>query len=134
MVTARAFSAQTSIVLGYSFYSIQMNLLSGGPQGLFPPAVYIVDQIFNADHLDMLVNGTPKALPATLDWIISNSTCLTNILPPPNVSVTTAIAKTPLPMNFMSFENLRYSLWTLCSPKHDDDLLEMIGNINDEEQ
>ncbi|XP_066351782.1 wall-associated receptor kinase 2-like [Miscanthus floridulus] len=77
------FCCQTSIVLGYSFYSIQMNLLSGGSQGLLiPPAVYIVDQIFNADPLDMLNNGTPKALPATLDWIISNSTCLTNITAP----------------------------------------------------
>jgi hypothetical protein len=50
------FCCQTSIVLGYSLYSIQMNLLSGGPQGPnIPPAVYIVDQLFNADHLDMVV-------------------------------------------------------------------------------
>jgi hypothetical protein len=67
---------QASIILGYSFYNIQINLIPG-PQ-YFPPSVYIVDQRYNFDA-DMFFGHGPKALPATLDWIINNSTCPTNM-------------------------------------------------------
>ncbi|CAL5005464.1 unnamed protein product [Urochloa decumbens] len=66
---------QASIVLGHSFYIIQMNLLP--PTYGFPLSAYIVDQGFDY-NISMLADGGPQALPATLDWIINNSTCPTN--------------------------------------------------------
>uniref|UniRef100_K3YGG2 Protein kinase domain-containing protein n=1 Tax=Setaria italica TaxID=4555 RepID=K3YGG2_SETIT len=69
---------QASIVLSYSFYNIEINRLKGGLP--FTQSIYIVDRsldytpdmVFSPDH-------SPKALPATLDWIIAkNSTCPTN--------------------------------------------------------
>ncbi|KAJ1269044.1 hypothetical protein BS78_07G180100 [Paspalum vaginatum] len=68
---------QASIVLGYSFYDIQINLLPERQYYYFA-SVYIVDESHNFDN-SMIFEGGPKALPATLDWIISsNSTCPTN--------------------------------------------------------
>ncbi|PVH37133.1 hypothetical protein PAHAL_6G253900 [Panicum hallii] len=66
---------QASIVLGYPFYTIQMKWLPGDIA--LTLAAYIVDQSFDFS-LDMINGKDPKALPATLDWIVSNSTCPTN--------------------------------------------------------
>ncbi|OEL29527.1 Wall-associated receptor kinase 2 [Dichanthelium oligosanthes] len=68
---------QASIVLGYPFYTIQMKCLADMPDSLIL-AAYIVDQSFDVSDMMMFGEEAPKALPATLDWIISNSTCPAN--------------------------------------------------------
>ncbi|CAO2184155.1 unnamed protein product [Urochloa humidicola] len=73
---------QASIILSYSFYNIEINRLQGGLP--FTQSIYIVDHSFNYTP-DMVVGPgrSPKALPATLDWIIAkNSMCPTNTSAP----------------------------------------------------
>nr|CAB3504892.1 unnamed protein product [Digitaria exilis] len=67
---------QVSIVLGYPRYTIQTKWLSEF-QGLPLGAVYISDRSFDYTS-DMMFGIGPKAFPATLDWIINNSTCPAN--------------------------------------------------------
>lgn len=63
---------QANILVGYSFYNIQINRLPGAPP--YPLSLYIVDHGFHYSN-DMIQDPElgPKALPATLDWVISNS-------------------------------------------------------------
>ncbi|RLM60986.1 hypothetical protein C2845_PM14G18180 [Panicum miliaceum] len=73
---------QSSIVLSYSFYNIEINRLEGGLP--FTQSIYIVDRSFTCTP-DMVVGPgrSPKALPATLDWIVAkNSRCPTNTSAP----------------------------------------------------
>ncbi|CAO2169552.1 unnamed protein product [Urochloa humidicola] len=72
---------QANILVGYSFYNIQINRLPGAPP--YALSLYIVDHSFHYsnDIISEVVQG-PKAQPATLDWIINNSTCPTNTSAP----------------------------------------------------
>lgn len=67
---------QADIVLGYDFYDIQINKLNGSVYAL-ASSVYLVDQGFSyTDEMSGVVYGHfPEALPATLDWVISNAGC-----------------------------------------------------------
>jgi hypothetical protein len=64
------------MVLGYSSYTVQIHWISALSSWEFPTSVYIVDQSYNRNDDD------PDLLPATLDWIISTSTCPTNMTAP----------------------------------------------------
>jgi hypothetical protein len=69
---------QASIVLGYSSYTVQIHRISASSGWDFhPTSVYIVDQSYN-----MNVDYPNLLPPATLDWIISTSTCPTNMTAP----------------------------------------------------
>jgi hypothetical protein len=73
---------QASIVLGYPFYTIQMKWLADADILGLPLAAYIVDRSFHSSTDMILGRGRPKALPATLDWIISSSKCRANMTAP----------------------------------------------------
>ncbi|CAO2211391.1 unnamed protein product [Urochloa humidicola] len=72
---------QANIDIGYNFYNIQIHELNSS--FATDGSVYIVDRDFNYTELthqgmplDMV--SPPEAVPATLGWIISNSTCPAN--------------------------------------------------------
>jgi hypothetical protein len=73
----------TNIVLGYSAYNLLGSLYGDGWYIKLSTSAYITDGVFNYSR-DMIIDGNkvPEALPATLDWIISNSTCPTNASAP----------------------------------------------------
>uniref|UniRef100_A0A0E0QI61 Protein kinase domain-containing protein n=1 Tax=Oryza rufipogon TaxID=4529 RepID=A0A0E0QI61_ORYRU len=62
---------QTNIILGYPSYPIQMKVLEGKHLPIL--FVYMIDQGFNFS-MDVFFGKHPRGLPASLDWIISNST------------------------------------------------------------
>ncbi|XP_039845544.1 wall-associated receptor kinase 2-like [Panicum virgatum] len=72
----------TSIALGYSAYNLHGSQHGDQLYYKLSTSAYITDGVFNYSR-DM-INGdnVPEALPATLDWIISSSTCPTNASAP----------------------------------------------------
>ncbi|TVU05256.1 hypothetical protein EJB05_48414, partial [Eragrostis curvula] len=72
---------QANILVGSSFYNITINRLPGSPP--YALALYIVDHSFRfTKDISQDPEQGPKALPATLDWIINNSSCPTNTSAP----------------------------------------------------
>jgi hypothetical protein len=65
-----------NIVLGYDFYNIQIHKLNGSSYALPASAVYLVEQGFSyTEDMSGIYGHHPEALPAMLDWVISNRTC-----------------------------------------------------------
>ncbi|CAN6373135.1 unnamed protein product [Urochloa humidicola] len=72
----------TNIALGYSVYNLRGTQYADGRIYYdLSSSVYITDGVFSYSQ-DMLDGNAPEALPATLDWIIRNSTCPTNASAP----------------------------------------------------
>ncbi|TVU05257.1 hypothetical protein EJB05_48415, partial [Eragrostis curvula] len=66
---------QANIVLGYDTYNIQINKLKGSAYAL-TTSVYLVDRGFKyTEDMSSIYGLYPEALPATLEWVISNGTC-----------------------------------------------------------
>ncbi|KAK3122082.1 hypothetical protein QOZ80_8BG0664860 [Eleusine coracana subsp. coracana] len=65
-----------SIVLGYGFYSIQINKLNGSFHALPASAVYLVEQGYSyIEDMSGIYGHHPEALPVILDWVVSNRSC-----------------------------------------------------------
>lgn len=65
-----------NIVLGYSFYNIQINKLNRSFHDLPPSAVYIVEAGFSyTEDMGGIYGNHPEELPAMLDWVMSNRAC-----------------------------------------------------------
>ncbi|CAD6264588.1 unnamed protein product [Miscanthus lutarioriparius] len=71
---------QASIVVGYPSYRIQIDPVSSGTLSNIPASVFIVDQSYFFNSIGEQITGSLTT--ATLDWIISTSTCPTNMTAP----------------------------------------------------
>ncbi|GJN15821.1 hypothetical protein PR202_gb02764 [Eleusine coracana subsp. coracana] len=66
---------QANIVLGYDFYNLQINKVKGSAYAQ-TNYVYIVDSGFRYNEdMTSIYGFYPEALPATLEWVISNGSC-----------------------------------------------------------
>jgi hypothetical protein len=66
---------QANIVLGYDFYNLQINKINGSAYAL-TSSVYLVDRGFRySEDLNSVYGIYTEALPATLEWAISNESC-----------------------------------------------------------
>ncbi|CAL5013319.1 unnamed protein product [Urochloa decumbens] len=68
---------QANIDVRYSSYEIQI-FKNDMTAYVLPAAVYIGDRDFNYSKYMHFLSPKPRAIPATLDWVINNSTCPAN--------------------------------------------------------